>query len=548
MKKIIAILLAAVLLLSLAACGGKTPMTEERPAEAPEEEATPDDGYVHITTAEEFCRISDDLGGKYILDASIDSRDMEKDDTFRPIGSADAPFTGELNGNGYAISGMLEYTGQDEAWGLFACNDGSIHDLTLRSFQCDGLSHRYYEFVDDDWGYSSDTSGLPVDSTQNYGVLCGINRGVIEDVVFDDGSVPDLNLLQNDNETMNIGLVCGRNEGTIRGIELKSMSLCFRTVDKDTAVSIGGVCGLLTGSGVMEDITVSGVSVILDCYPYLNTAPAVNAGGIIGEMESGAALGRITQPDGRSIVSAFYSLADAEMCMGGLVGLVRGDIELAELETHTNVYMDLRDDAEGYEPSAATYACGGGLIGRAEGSVTVSDCTLREMSVTVCTREGGHPLYSAAGGIVGFCGGDLSVSAVTLPRGTNAEIDSEGRDTYFGGLCGYCAGSSSFSDTQASIAMGSYFYDGYTLYQSNILGYAQGEAGFTNVKTDCGDNELQAVAGDAESVFYLAALAGCAENGFTAEGCEVDVHYNAYIGEATLHDGSEGEGLYNPLY
>ena len=114
--------------------------------------------------------------------------------------------------------------------------------------------------------------------------------------------------------------------------------------------------------------------------------------------------------------------------------------------------------------------------------------------------------------------------------------------------CGFCAGSSSVSDTQASIAMSSYFYNGYTLYQSNILGYAQGDAGFSNVRTDCGDNELQAIAGDAESVFYLASLAGCIENGFKAEGCEVDVHYNAYIGDATLYDAGEGEGQYNSLH
>ena len=46
----------------------------------------------------------------------------------------------------------------------------------------------------------------------------------------------------------------------------------------------------------------------------------------------------------------------------------------------------------------------------------------------------------------------------------------------------------------------------------------------------------------------LASLAGCIENGFEAEGCEVDVHYNAYIGDATLSDAGEGEGLYNSLH
>ena len=335
------------------------------------------------------------------------------------------------------------------------------------------------------------------------------------------------------------------NEGTVRGVELNGVSLSFRSLDHDTAADIGGVCGLLTASGTVEEIRLGGVNIALDCYPDLNPAPAVNAGGLIGEMENGGSLGEITQPKGRAILSAPYALADAQVCMGGYVGLVHGSIELSGLETHTRVSMDLRNDAAGYVPSAETYACGGGLIGRAEGDVTVTDCKLQEMSLSVLTREGGNALFSAAGGIVGWCGGALEITNVTLPRGTNAEIDSEGRDTYFGGLCGFCAGSSEIRNTEAHIAMSGYFYHGYTLCQSNLLGYAQGAAVFSGVKTDCGENENQAVTGDAESVYYLAALAGCAEEPVTAEGCEVNVHYNAFTGSAVLHDGSDGEGLYN---
>lgn len=541
MKRFCAGLLAAAMLFTLSACGGR-PGAAENPSE---ESAIPEDDYIHITTAEEFRAIAENLSGKYILDANIDSRDLTDGDSFRPIGSVAAPFTGELNGNGHKLSGILEYTGEDAAWGLFACNAGSIHDLKIASFQSEGLSNRYYEIVQDDWNYSTDLSGLPADQTTDYGVLCGCNSGVIENIVFDDGMIPDLNLLQNANNTIHIGLVCGVNAGTVSGVELNSVSFCFRSMDHDTAVDIGGVCGLLTASGTVEKIRLSGVTVSLDSYPDLNTAPAVNAGGVAGEIENGGTLGEITQPEGRVVVSAPYALADAAMCLGGFAGLAHGDVELTGLETHTCVSMDLREDAVGYVPSAETYACGGGLIGRAEGNVTVTDCKLQEMSVSVLTREGGRPLYSAAGGIVGWCGGDLTVSGVVLPKGTNAEIDSEGRDTWFGGLCGFCAGNSDIRDTEAHIGMSSYFYHGFTLCQSNVLGYAQGAAAFSGVKTDCGENGNQTVTGDAESVYYLAALAGCAEGPVTADGCEVDVHYNAYTGSAVLYDGSDGEGLYN---
>ena len=197
MKKYCAAMLVVAMLFALSACG-RTPETAGESLEnTTEAQTTPDDGYIHISTAEAFCGIADNLSGKYILDANIDSRDLEDGDSFSPIGSRNAPFTGELNGNGYKLSGILEYTGEDEAWGLFACNAGSIHDLKLASFQSEGLSSRYYEIVQDDWTYSTDLSAVPVDHTRDYGVLCGCNSGVIENIVFDEGTVPDLNLLQN---------------------------------------------------------------------------------------------------------------------------------------------------------------------------------------------------------------------------------------------------------------------------------------------------------------------------------------------------------------
>ncbi|MEE1011467.1 MAG: hypothetical protein U0L11_05450, partial [Acutalibacteraceae bacterium] len=64
------------------------------------------EGYTPIYTAKEFNNIRNNLSGKYILMKDIDLSSYYNWD---PIGSAGSPFKGELDGNGYSISGMTIY-------------------------------------------------------------------------------------------------------------------------------------------------------------------------------------------------------------------------------------------------------------------------------------------------------------------------------------------------------------------------------------------------------------------------------------------------------
>ncbi|MBQ9828366.1 MAG: hypothetical protein IJM62_06765 [Lachnospiraceae bacterium] len=137
-KRILSVLLAAVLLLMLAGCGGRSGGSDGKPESSDAGSETKDtaedtqdgsneeteaDEWKHISTPEEFLAIADDLDGHYILDNDINDWDSGESTLFTPIGTPDDPFTGVLNGNGYSVTCTLVYSGQDPAWGIFGCNE-----------------------------------------------------------------------------------------------------------------------------------------------------------------------------------------------------------------------------------------------------------------------------------------------------------------------------------------------------------------------------------------------------------------------------------------
>ena len=61
------------------------------------------EGYTPIYTAEDLNNIRNNLSGKYVLMNDIDLSAYEN---WQPIGTAELPFTGELDGNGYCINNL----------------------------------------------------------------------------------------------------------------------------------------------------------------------------------------------------------------------------------------------------------------------------------------------------------------------------------------------------------------------------------------------------------------------------------------------------------
>lgn len=84
-------------------------------------------GYIFIENAADFANIANDLDGKYVLLNNIDLGGVE----WSPIGTAEKPFTGTLDGNGNTISGLAITKTTDGVAGLFGHNNGTIKNLTV---------------------------------------------------------------------------------------------------------------------------------------------------------------------------------------------------------------------------------------------------------------------------------------------------------------------------------------------------------------------------------------------------------------------------------
>ncbi len=104
-----------------------------------EDEEIDTSAFEIITNAEEFNNIRNNLGGKYILACNIDLEEYidqfytnEKGEkNWKPIGTADAPFTGELHGNGNTVKGLNITSATAGMAGLFGYNAGIIRDLAV---------------------------------------------------------------------------------------------------------------------------------------------------------------------------------------------------------------------------------------------------------------------------------------------------------------------------------------------------------------------------------------------------------------------------------
>lgn len=101
------------------------------------------DGYTPVYTAEDLNNIRNNLDGKYILMNDIDLSVYEN---WEPIGTSDAPFTGEFDGNGYSIANLSLKSETEETnnLGLFGfVHSASIGDLNLKNVEIN-VNYPYY--------------------------------------------------------------------------------------------------------------------------------------------------------------------------------------------------------------------------------------------------------------------------------------------------------------------------------------------------------------------------------------------------------------------
>ncbi len=173
MKKFISILMILAVLLSLCACGDVTPEAETtEPTEEVTEEATQvgsvtytpeqlyghidqtkpnDDGVYKIWSEVGVQNMVNDPAGTFELLCNIDMEGA----ALSPIGTADAPFTGKIDGKNFIISNFT-LASEGEELGFVGVNEGTVQDLQL-----DGVSVTVAA------------------ANKNIGALAGENKGTI---------------------------------------------------------------------------------------------------------------------------------------------------------------------------------------------------------------------------------------------------------------------------------------------------------------------------------------------------------------------------------
>lgn len=216
---------------------------------------------VPIYDAPGLLAMRENLGGSYVLMADIDLADLS---AWEPVGSAEQPFTGLLDGNGYRISGLTVNSESGSA-GLF----GYAENAVLRNVL----------LMEPEIKASYDGYG-------NVGALAAVLRDCFVDscAVFG-GSVT----AQMGNQS-NIGGLAGYIGGTIRGCFSSARVEVSSPEEGDGQSYAGGLCGVLLGY-----ITGSGNTGAVK-GPYV-------AGGLVGMNDN-------------SVISSSYN---AGMVDGGLV-------------------------------------------------------------------------------------------------------------------------------------------------------------------------------------------------------------------------------------
>lgn len=159
-------------------------------------------------------------------------------ESFEPMCTADAPFSGTYNGQGYTIS-TLSINSSSHA-GLFVAVSGTISNVKIDKFLANGQSGAY---------------------TYGVSTIAAINRGKIVNCTVTNSNLAGQ--LQN-----SCGAICGFNEGIIQNCTAQNIT-SKTTGYSDGDAGAGGICGSNSGS-------------IINCAVENVNAAGWKAGGIIG--------------------------------------------------------------------------------------------------------------------------------------------------------------------------------------------------------------------------------------------------------------------------
>jgi len=224
MKKFFSVILLIAILLSCCACDNKQQAAEETvplDMSSPEalyghiDQSVPEDGVYKIWNKDGVLGMADHPDGSFQLLCNIDMEGA----TLRPIGSADQPFTGTLNGGFYTISNFTLQGEEAADFGLVAVNKGTVRDLLLKG-----------------------VTFVPNANAKNIGTLVGDNQGEISRCTLDSSTMT----VEAAAEGASIGSMAGRSTGSIKN----SATTTDLLVTAPGVANVGGIAGSVNGGSV----------------------------------------------------------------------------------------------------------------------------------------------------------------------------------------------------------------------------------------------------------------------------------------------------------
>lgn len=233
MKKVISLLLVLTLLVSLCSCA-----QEEKPADVVTEPATldpqspeamfghidqtvPVDGVYQIWNTEGVMNIYNHLDSSFEFLCSVDMQGA----TLAPIGTAEAPFTGEIVGANFTVSNFT-VQGDQADFGIFGVNQGTVRNLLIDQVIL-----------------------IPGENAKNIGGLAGTNGGTFLRCTLSNSVMT----VDQAPEGASCGGIVGVNTGNLQNSTV-AVDLAYNA---EGAANVGGIAGTVLG-GVVEYVQTDG--------------------------------------------------------------------------------------------------------------------------------------------------------------------------------------------------------------------------------------------------------------------------------------------------
>ncbi len=286
--------------------------------------------YIVISNVDQLNAIKEAPDAKYLLACDINCHG----DTLVPIDE----FTGELDGNGYKILNF-SLTEDADSVGFFRTNNGTIKNLSFGNFIYDVT----LSFVGE----------------QNYGVICAVNNGTIDNCAVLDSAMRVSSHCKSNSSNIYIGGITGTNYGVLKNCRNGASQDVYTTTyvyyggfangkqyGSRINTGMGGIAGRNAAEGIIDSAESSGRQYAKGTATDLSKNNFYIGGAVghnLGSFKNGSAAGEIVLENIDDSESMNY--------VGGFVGRNCGML----YGCHSTVSIsDIGDNAY-----AVNYAIGG---------------------------------------------------------------------------------------------------------------------------------------------------------------------------------------------